>query len=160
MNWSSVCMTAALIAAVFFASSAFAQNATGTLDGRVNDASGSAVPGATVTIENQATNVRQVTPTNTEGRFYQRYLLPGTYNETVEKAGFQKYVQSGILLDIAQTIGLNVDLKVGDVATAIAVEANTAQLATESSTVATTVSGKAILDLPLGGNRSPMSLTT
>jgi len=138
---------------------ALAQNAAGTLDGRVVDASGAAIAGARVTIENQATNVKLTVPTNADGRFYQRYLLPGTYSVTVEQTGFERHVQTGIQLDVEQTIALTIPLKIGDVTTTVEVTANTAQLATETSTVATTISSKAILDLPLQG-RSPMSLTT
>ena len=94
----------ALVSAVLvLATYCFAQNATGTIDGRVVDASDAAVPGATVIIENSATNVKLTTRTNGEGRFLQRYLLPATYTLTVEKTGFQKYIQSGILLDVEQT---------------------------------------------------------
>ncbi len=142
------------------ASCVFGQNATGVIDGHVDDSSGSAVPAATISIENQATNVKQTIPTNAEGRFYQRYLLPGSYRVTVEKAGFQKYVQNDITLDVAQTISLNIALRVGDVATTVEVTANTAQLATETSTLTSVVGTRAILDLPLGGNRNPLSLTT
>src|SRR5215472_12851903 len=132
----------ALVAALLvMAMYGFAQNATGTIDGRVTDASGAAVPGATVTIENTATNVKLTTPTNAEGRFYQRYLL------------------SGVQLDIEQTITLSIPMKVGDVATAIEITANTAQLSTESSTVTTTIGSKSVVDLPIQG-RSPMSLVT
>ncbi len=146
-------------AVLVFCFSAFAQNATGTLDGRVVDSSGAAVPGARVTVENQATNVKLTTTTSTEGRFYQRYLQPATYRVTVEKQGFDKYIESGILLDVEQTVSLTVALKVGDVSTIIEVRADTAQLATETSTVTTTISSQAILDLPIQG-RSPMTLTT
>jgi len=139
---------------------AHAQNATGTLDGRVTDASTAAVPAASVTIENPATNVHWTMETNAEGRFYQRYLQPGTYRITVEKTGFRKYVQNDILLNVEQTVTLNIPLEVGDVSTTVEVESSAAQLSTESSTVATTVNSKAVLDLPLGGNRSPMSLVT
>ena len=139
---------------------AAAQNATGTIDGRVGDASGAPVPGAVVTVENQATNIHWSLTTNSEGRFYQRYLQPGTYRVTAEKNGFQKYIQSDILLDVEQTVTLSIPLRVGDVTTSVEVQADAAQLETESATVATTVSSKAILDLPLGGNRSPMSLVT
>ena len=150
-----------VVAAAFVCiGSALAQNATGTLAGRVNDASDAAVPGATVTIENLATNVHWSMPTNSEGRFYQRYLQPGSYRVTVEKPGFQKFVQSNVLLDVEQTLSLDIPLKVGDVATTVEVQASAAQLATETSTFATTVSNKAVLDLPLSGNRSPMSLAT
>ena len=147
-------------AALLMTGWAFAQNATGTIDGRVTDATSGSVPGAKVTIENQATNVHWSMETNSEGRFYQRYLQPGSYRITAEKAGFQRYVQNDILLDVEQTVSLTVAMRVGDITTTVQVEAAAAQLSTESSTVATTVSNKAILDLPLGGNRSPMSLVT
>src|ERR1022692_1638055 len=150
----------AATAALLMTGWALAQNATGTIDGRVTDATSGSVPGAKVTIENQATNVHWSMETNSEGRFYQRYLQPGSYRITAEKAGFQRYVQNDILLDVEQTVSLTVAMRVGDITTTVQVEAAAAQLSTESSTVATTVSNKAILDLPLGGNRSPMSLVT
>jgi hypothetical protein len=150
----------ALVSAVLvLATYCFAQNATGTIDGRVVDASDAAVPGATVIIENSATNVKLTTRTNGEGRFLQRYLLPATYTLTVEKTGFQKYIQSGILLDVEQTITIPVPMKVGDVATSIEVTANTAQLSTENGTITTTIGSKAVLDLPLQG-RNPYSLVS
>ena len=150
----------ALVSAVLvLATYGSAQNATGTIDGKVADASGAAIPGASVTIENVATNVKLTAPTNGEGRFYQRYLAPGTYTVTAEKAGFTKYVQNNVQLDIEQTITLAIPLQVGNVATSVEVTANSAQLSTESSTVATTVSQKAVLDLPLQG-RNPYSLVT
>src|SRR5215471_6360376 len=145
-------------AAVALAGWAVAQNATGTIDGRVTDASNAAVPDAAVTIENTATNVRWPVLSNSDGRFYQRYLQPGSYRITVQKTGFQKYVQNNVLLDVEQTVSVTIPLKVGDVSTTVEVEAAAAQLATESSTIATTVNQKAVLDLPLGGSRSPMSL--
>lgn len=149
-----------VIAALGLAGLALAQNATGTLAGLVTDASGTVVPSAAIVIESEATNIRWSMQTNVDGRFYQRYLQPGSYRIAVEKPGFQKYVQTHILLDVEQTISLNIPLKVGEVTTTVEVESSAAQLATESSTVATTINNKAILDLPLGGNRSPMSLVT
>src|SRR5208337_3714472 len=74
--------------------SAAAQTATGILEGRVTDASGSAVPDANVTIENQLTGVHQSPVTNAEGIFVQPFLLPGEYRVTVEKPGFQKFVST------------------------------------------------------------------
>ena len=137
---------------------ALAQTATGTIDGTVTDPSGSVIAGAKVTVENTATNIRRTMLSLGDGRFYQRYLLPGSYTVTVEKAGFQKQVETGVQLDVEQTITLPVQLRVGDLATTVEVAANTAQLATESSSIATTVSGRAILDLPTG--RNVLSLAT
>ena len=137
---------------------AMAQSATGTIAGTVTDPSGSVIAGAKVTVENTATNIKRTMLSLGDGRFYQRYLLPGSYTVTVEKAGFQKQVETGVQLDVEQTISLPVQLRVGDLATTVEVAANTAQLATESSSIATTVSGRAILDLPTG--RNVLSLAT
>ena len=145
------------IVAIAFCSGSFAQNATGTLDGQVVDASGAVIPNARVTIENQATNVKHIIPTSAEGRFYQRYLLPGTYTVTVEKLGFEKYVQAGVVLNVEQTIALRIPMKVGEISTTVDVFADTAQLATETSTLTSTISSKGVLDLPIQA-RNPLSL--
>ncbi len=149
-----------VLAAFVFASSAFCQNATGTIEGRVTDASGAAIPGAAVTVENQSTNVKLTQQTNSEGRFYQRYLATGKYNVTVQKTGFQKYVQTQLQLDVEQTVSLVIPMKVGEVTSTIEVQASAAQLSTESATVSTAIGTKQILDLPLGGNRNVLSLAS
>jgi hypothetical protein len=141
--------------------SAFAQTATGILQGRVADASASAVPEAKVTIENQLTGVRQTILTNAEGIFVQPFLLPGGYKVTVEKAGFEKYVTSDIRISVQQTVSLDVSLKVGDIATAVEVQATGVELATSSATVSTVIPSKSILDLPLSlSGRNPFGLAT
>jgi hypothetical protein len=147
------------IAAIALCSSALAQNANGILDGRIIDSSGASVPGAKVIVENQGTGVRQEYTTNSEGRFYQAQVLVGTYRVTVEKAGFQTYVQSNIRVEVAQTVTLEIQMKVGDVSTLVEVSASVAQLTTESSSVSTVIGSKAILDLPLS-SRNPFSLAT
>src|ERR1043166_7680647 len=116
------------IAAIALCSSALAQNANGILDGRIIDSSGASVPGAKVIVENQGTGVRQEYTTNSEGRFYQAQVLVGTYRVTVEKAGFQTYVQSNIRVEVAQTVTLEIQMKVGDVSTLVEVSASVAQL--------------------------------
>ena len=150
---------ALVIATIVLPFPEFGQNATGTIGGRVTDASGSAIAGANVTVENTATNVKLTGPTNGEGRFYQRYLPPGSYSVTVEQPGFEKYIQSNIQLDIEQTISLVIPMKVGDVKVSVEVSANSAQLSTESSTVSTSISSKSVLDLPSQG-RNPYSFAT
>jgi hypothetical protein len=151
-------LTFAVLLSVF-SSYGLAQNATGTIGGRVTDATGAAIAGAAVVVENIATNVKLNDITNSEGRFYQRYLAPGTYTVTVEKTGFERYIQTNIQVDIEQTVSLVLPLKIGDVKSVVEVSANSAQLSTETSTVATTISSKAVLDLPLQG-RNPYSLVT
>ena len=136
---------------------AFAQTATGTLQGVVTDASGAAVADAKVTVENQRTNVKQSLVTNGEGRFVQPFLVPSEYRLTVEKSGFQKYLSNDIKVDVQQTVGVDVALKVGDVTSTVEVTSSAVQLSTETSSVSTVVDMKRILDMPLNG-RNPFSL--
>lgn len=140
-------------------SSAFAQSATGTIQGTVADSSGAIIPGAKVTIENQQTGVRQATVGTTLGTFIQPYLIPGSYKVTVEKPGFEKHITSDVRLSVQQTIALDIALKVGELSTTVEVAAIVAQLSTTSSTVSTVITNKAMIDLPLNG-RNPYSLAT
>ena len=113
------------------------QTATGILEGRVTDGTGSAVPDAKVTIENERTSVQQSTISNSFGIFVQPYLLPSVYRVTVEKVGFQKFSTSGITVEVQKSTELGVVLKVGEVSTTVEVSAEAAQLATTTSTVST-----------------------
>src|SRR5215470_19173695 len=94
---------------------AFGQAPTGTLQGRVDDPNGAAVPDAKVTIENQSTGVSQNLTTNSEGRFVQPYLPSGDYRLTVTKSGFTKNVTNDIKVDVQQTVRLGVILKVCEI---------------------------------------------
>lgn len=153
-----LCVAAALLG---FCVSANAQTATGILQGRVTDVSASAVPEAKVTIENRLTGVHQTSLTNAEGIFVQPFLLPGDYRVTVERAGFDKYVSSDIRISVQQTVSLDIALKVGDIATAVEVQATGVELSTSSATVSTVIPSKAILDLPLSlSGRNPFGLAT
>ncbi|MBI3209495.1 MAG: TonB-dependent receptor [Candidatus Solibacter usitatus] len=138
---------------------AAAQTATGTIQGTVTDGSGGAIAGAKATILNTKTGIRQTIATGNQGGFIQPYLIPGDYKVTVEQAGFEKHVTSELRLSVQQTISLDIALKVGQVSTTVEVAANTAQLSLTSSTVATVITNKAMLDLPMNG-RNPYSLAT
>jgi hypothetical protein len=146
-----------LLTAVLLSISAAAQTATGILQGRVVDATGAAVPDAKVAIENETTGVALTLLTNSEGNFFRSFLLPGNYRVTVEKAGFQQKVTSGVRVDVQQTVALDVVLQVGDVKNTVEVQASAVQLATATSSVSTVIGSKMILELPLNG-RNPFSL--
>ena len=74
------------------APAAWAQEARGTIQGRVVDTSGAAVPGATVEVLNIATGVVTPTTTNEEGSYRVPFLNPGTYRVTVGLEGFSKFL--------------------------------------------------------------------
>ena len=137
--------------------SAWAQTATGVLQGRVTDSSGAAVPEARILIQNEATGVQFNVPSNMDGNFIQSFLLPGAYQVTVEKAGFQKWNTTHIEVGVGQSVGLDIALRVGDLTTTVEVEASGVQLSTASATISTVIGTRPIMDLPMNG-RNVMSL--
>src|SRR5258708_19658885 len=74
--------------------------ATGRLEGRVTDPSGASVPDADITIRNQNTGVSSAARSNGEGEFTALYLDPGTYEVSIQKAGFGKLVLQDIIITL------------------------------------------------------------
>ncbi len=131
--------------------SAFAQFTTASLAGTVLDSSGASLPGAQVTVRNVDTSLTQTVNTDSAGAFLFSRLPVGTYQLTVEKAGFTTYVQSGIQLTVNQTANQTVTMQVGQVTEKVTVEANAELVTTRSATGGQLVNQRLVVDLPLNG---------
>ncbi|MBZ5542331.1 MAG: TonB-dependent receptor [Acidobacteriia bacterium] len=132
---------------------------TATVTGYVSDPSGAFVPGAAVTIVNMETAFTRTTATSAEGAYTFPGLPIGTYDLTVNKAGFQSYKQSGITLQVNQTARIDLTLQLGGVAQAIEVVGQAAMLDTETSSQGQVVEQRSLADLPLDG-RNPIALVS
>ena len=91
-------LTAVALAVVAYGVPAYAQPPDGRIAGVVRDATGAALPGATVTITNQATNATQTVTTSAEGS-YSVSLPPGAYSVTVSMRGFGRQTRRDVKLD-------------------------------------------------------------
>ena len=80
--------SALLVALVFAPLPALAQFDSATVLGRITDQSGAAVPGATVTLTNQATGITATTVTSTSGEYQFLNVRIGTYRLEAELSGF------------------------------------------------------------------------
>ncbi len=139
---------------LLLAASALAQSPTGTISGIVTDPSGSALPGAAVTVTDTSTNVSQTITTDTEGRYNLPFVQPGTYNVKVVIGGFKPVSQTGIHVEVAQTNTADFKMDVGQVTDAVEVSANVELLDTETSNLNSTIPARFVLDLPDNG-RNP-----
>src|ERR1700734_3058536 len=75
----------------------FGQGAgTASISGRVTDASGAAVPSASVVVKNTGTAATQNTVTDDQGRYTVPDLPIGTYDIEASKTGFQNSVRAGV----------------------------------------------------------------
>src|SRR5689334_4560243 len=66
---------------------------TALLRGTVTDPTGGVIPGATVTMTNDATQVAEKKTTDVAGRYIFNVLKPASYTTTVEARGFKTVVQ-------------------------------------------------------------------
>ncbi len=127
----------------------WAQMTTGTILGTVTDASGARVPGVKVTITNVGTGVRQTSETNSAGIYVVPTLIPGTYEVSVEKAGFHKSIETGITLQVDQKVPVNVTLQVGSTTKTVQVSGRSPMVQTQSSAPSQVVTAREMVTLPL-----------
>ncbi len=142
-----------------FLSAAQAQKTSGTITGTITDSTGAVVPEATVDVVNAATNARRTVKSNGQGGYSFVDLDPGTYNMTVSKTGFKQVTERNLVLHVADTTALNVQLQVGASSENVDVEASPVLVETQTGTVANTVLGEQVRELPLNG-RNFVQLTT
>jgi hypothetical protein len=86
-----------------------AQNASGTLRGEVQDATGARVAGATVVLQSTGSSITRAATANEGGEFRLEGLLPGSYRVTVTAKGFAEAaadvnVAVSVVRDIAVTL--------------------------------------------------------
>ncbi|MDQ2901468.1 MAG: carboxypeptidase-like regulatory domain-containing protein, partial [Acidobacteriota bacterium] len=134
-----------------------AQFDTGQIAGYVRDASQAIVTGANVTVVNQGNGDQRQSTTNSNGYYIFPNLPVGTYTVSAELAGFKKSIESGIVLDSASKLNIDLALTVGAVSDSVEVKASTTQLQTESAQVGRVVDSKQIQDMTLNG-RNPIYL--
>jgi len=111
-----------------------AQTTTGTLSGTVVDPGGALIPGAMVSVTNEATGESRSALTSETGNFSFPSLLPATYNIRVELAGFQTLQRTGNILTPNGRLDVGeLKLTIGAVGETINVEASVAQVQTASA---------------------------
>src|SRR5262245_21584212 len=97
---------------------------TGIVTGTVVDASGQVLPGATVTLTNEATQTSRTLTTTERGDFTFRAVQPGTYTVSVELAGFRKFEQRNNVLNASSQLAIGaVKLEIGALAESVTVTA-------------------------------------
>src|SRR5215471_1195308 len=97
----------AVVMSGLFSQLATAQQSSGSISGVVQDSQGAVVPGAKVTLLNQAQGaVARELETTAEGYFFFTPVSPGTYTVSVEASGFKKYVKTNVTLYAQDRVGL------------------------------------------------------
>jgi len=128
-----------------------AQAPSGEISGTVLDASGLAVPGVTVTLTNQATNVARVVQTNESGLYVISAIPPGTYDLKGELSGFRTVERRGIVVQVGSANRIAFSMEVGELSESLEVRASSPLIQTENAAISTVIENRAIVELPLNG---------
>jgi len=125
---------------------------TGSITGTVKDPSGAAIPGASVLVTSPERGINRQTTTNSTGEYNESALPEGSYDIFVTAKGFKKYEVRRVKLDVAEKARVDAALEVGATTTEVIVEGtNVAQVETQSSELAGTITGKELTQLELNG---------
>jgi carboxypeptidase family protein len=153
-----ILLTAVLLTSV---SMAMGQGTSSRVTGNVLDEKGSAVPGAQITLTNEATKGSLTTETTDSGTYVFDSVQVGEYTLTVEKQGFKKFVSMGNAANVNQPATIDVTLQVGGVTEVVQVTAAAETVQTSSSgNFGNTVEERTLESLPIVGvrGRNPLGL--
>ncbi len=126
---------------------------TSQIRGVIQDSSGAAVAGASITLTQAATGAMRSTTSAADGSYALPDLSVGTYDLEVMKSGFSKYVQKGIVLEVGVNPTINVALMVGAVTQEVTVQAEAAMVETQNEGVGQVTPPQEVQDLPLNGRQ-------
>ena len=147
-----------LLVTMFSASFAHAQFRT-SVQGVVTDPTGAVIPGATLTLKNNATNETVVRTSDATGVFNFNALPADTFTLTVDHTGFQEKVLDNLTFIPEQANSLTVQLSLGGTTQEVTVNASTVSaMDTETANIGGTVTDNQIQHMP-SWNRDPFTLT-
>src|SRR5262245_41976359 len=141
-----------LILALAIPSVVFAQASGASVNGRVTDEGGGALPGVTVTATNTGTGFTRSTVTGADGSYLFPSLPAGTYTVTADLAGFASVTTRNVELNVATERELNVTLKQAAVKEQITVTAQ-APLVESTPAIGQVISQREMANLPLNARQ-------
>src|SRR5438067_641199 len=131
------------------AAALFGQSSTGTIVGTIRDSSGGVLPGVSVTIRNEGTNVSRDVITGVSGDYSAPLLPPGSYEASAELAGFGKKVARNIELQVNQTVRMDFTLGVAALQEDVQVTAAAPLIQTDTSSIGQVIGQTQVENLPL-----------
>ena len=135
-----------------------AAQTTSEILGIITDESGAVVVDAKLVARNIDTGLTYSGASGEAGQFRLPVLPPGKYQVTVEKAGFAKYVQNGLELQLGQRADLAIKLKVSSSAETVTVSSEAPLINTTNAEVGVNIDSKRISELPLSPNRNILNI--
>jgi hypothetical protein len=139
-----------LLAVLVLCAQAFAQNDRASITGRITDANGGTVAGASIKVTNINTGATFDATSNDDGRYVVPSVLQvGIYKVEATKSGFKTAVSGNLELQIGDVREVDLALQVGETRDQVTVTSEAPLLNTETSSMGAVISGRQITELPL-----------
>jgi len=138
----------------------YGQNNDASLSGTVTDTTGAAIPGATLTLTNQATGLSRIAKTDAAGGYNITAVSPGTYNLSASAAGFKTTINKGIQLTISQAGTVNIQLPPGAQEQTITVQGGSSAINVTNAQLGGGIAPETLQDFPLIISGAPRSSVT
>jgi hypothetical protein len=129
----------------------FSQADTGSITGTVTDPAGAVLTNVKITITAVATNRQLTVLTDNEGRYASGPLRVGEYRVEAELAGFKHLVRPSILLQVQQTVAVNLQMELGTITQETTVMAAEELVRTVDASQGEVIEERRVKDLPLNG---------
>ena len=153
--WITVKKTIRVLGASFglllFTLPLFSQANQGTIQGGVFYQTGGAMARATVTVIDVARGAARPLTTDGAGVYVAPNLIPGTYTVRVEAKGFQTLEHANILLEVGQTLKVDLVLQPGAQTQTITVTSEAPAIDTTDVTLGGTIDQQTLGALPMNG---------
>ena len=130
-----------------WAVSAYAQ-ATGSIFGKVTDASGGVLPGVTVTVVGPALQQPLVAVTTDSGAYQFPSVPIGTFTVTFELAGFKKVTRPDVVIETGFNAGIDQKLEIGAMTEEVTVSAASPVVDTKKTTTGATFTADILEKIP------------
>jgi hypothetical protein len=132
----------------------YAQSAgTAEIRGTITDPTGAVVPGAQVIVRNLDTGAERNLTTNEAGIYVAPLLQSGRYKVTVAKQGFAEVKRENLVLEVGQTLAVDLTLSLQAAQQSVTVTSEAALVETQKFDVSQTISQAYVENLPLNGRR-------
>ena len=142
---------AVVLLPVVLAASLSAQSFRGGIQGLVTDATGGALPGATVTVKSPGTGLTRTATTDASGNYAFAELQPGDYDVAASLSGFVGQTVKGVHVDVSATRRVNLELAAGGLSESVEVRAAAPLVNSTSNVQGGTLQGEQVAELPVNG---------
>ena len=129
-----------------------AQSTTASLHGTVTDPTGAIVANATVTVINTSTGISNTESSDSKGYYvFPDLHIGGPYTVTVGEQGFQKFIATGIMLDLSSSLEVDAKLQIGGSSQTIQVNSTAVQVETSDVQLKSVIGAAELEELPTLG---------